>query len=73
MKTYHIATFCNLPEDHPFTENVMEVVEMRFVFNSNVPPSSATVAGFLRIIAPGLEPLLSEVNEIDYVATLNKR
>jgi len=73
MQTYHILTYCALSEDHPFTDNVMETVSVAIVFNGENPPSKETISGLLHIIAPSLEPLMSEVSEVPYVSRLNGR
>lgn len=73
MRTWHISTFCHIDEDFIDMKRVMMTAEVVLVINSDNPPGQNFIAGLLGEIAPGLHPLLSEINEVPYVPHLNGR
>jgi len=73
MKTWHVSTFCHIDEDFIDIDRVMMTVEVVLVINSETPPKSNFIAGLLGEVAPGLTPLLSEINLVTHVPNLNGR
>jgi len=71
MKTWHIRTYCsiNIPEINP--EKVLSVVSVSLVMNCDDVPSEIVVGGLLKMIAPGLDPMISEIDELPYHAPLD--
>lgn len=73
MRTFHVSTFCSIEVPEISLDKVMQTIEIVMVMNQDTPPDPAVIEGLIKMIAPNVSPILSEVSEIPHVPNLRGR
>lgn len=73
MRTWHVSTFCTILPEEINRDMVMETIEIVMVINQVEPPHPTVIAGLIKMIAPNVEPLLSEIILVPTVEHFNRR